>query len=122
MSTDNEKPPLDVDSFFHDEAERIETDRKAVMAEKGYREFFSLPVGQTTMILHKSVPRITKGDYGERKVFRIHQDGKEYDFAINPRSPIYREVIKRLSATTEKSITLTIVRAGEGKQTRYSIV
>ena len=61
--------------------------------EKGYVEFFNVPVGETQMIVKHQIPRTIETKYSTRKVFRIIVDGKEYDFAVNEMSPLDRYLI-----------------------------
>ena len=93
--------------------------RKKQLKEKGYAEFYKLPVGETTITLDlNTAPRDKSGDFGEQCIFRISVGKETYDFSISVKSPLYRSILE----TAEQGKThMTIVRTGEGKNTRYTI-
>lgn len=101
------------------EKARLEKERKDFMEGKGYKDFFRPEKGTTEVVLLPKVPRAIKGDYGTRQAFRVAVGVQEFDWAVNPRSPVYRQLVGRLS---EAPATFNLVRTGEGKSTRYDLV
>lgn len=99
---------------------RLEKERKDFMDKKGYKEFFRPDIGETTVTLLPHIPRnIKSGQYGVREAFRIAVDGVELDWAVNPRSPVYRALVEHLEVAP---VEFKLIRTGEGKSTRYSLV
>lgn len=60
-------------------------------------------------------------DFGEgvRKIFSVRVANIDKDWAVNPRNPIYKEIVKRLAAGQREFVLL---RTGEGKLTRYEFL
>ena len=98
--------------------EQLNKDRKAALKEQGKAEFLTLPEGVTTIHVDCTVAlREMDGDFGKRKVFRITSDGEEYDLPAS--YSLAAKILKTMTA--EKTTNVQIIRAGEGKQTRYSV-
>lgn len=101
------------------EKERIEKEREQRLREKGFERLFNVPVGETKITVDLSVePREVETRYGKRVVLRINVEGEPYDLMVNPASPLFRDIIDVLSSG---QTTMTIVRSGRGRSTRYSI-
>lgn len=47
-------------------------------------------------------------------------DGKDYDFAVNERSTLYRVLVSRL-ADARNDVEFVLVRTGNGKLTKYDV-
>jgi hypothetical protein len=93
--------------------------RKEALDKKGFKEFFTCPVGETTLEIKAEVePREKDGDYGTQAIFRIVVDKTEKDFSVGLKSPLYRVILEALSKGKSK---FTIVRTGEKKETRYTV-
>ena len=101
------------------EKARLEKERRDFMESKGYKDFFRPQIGSTTVTLLGKIPRATKSDYGTKQAFRVEVEGISYDWSINPRSPIYRQLVSRLATAPQ---TFELIRTGEGKSTRYDLV
>lgn len=107
-----------LNDYLDEELNRIETERREAMSDKGYAPFAKLGVGETKLTLQPIIPRMIKGGFGDRKAFKITISGIEYDWAINPRSPMYRQLLVLLRTAP---IEITVIKVGEGKNTRYDI-
>ena len=90
----------DLDEYFKSESERLESERQKRIRDKGYAEFFKAPVGETRMTVKYQKPRDIESKYGSRKVFRISVDGKEYDFTVNEKSSLYRNLVRSIDRST----------------------
>jgi hypothetical protein len=113
METKDEKQT----NFFQQEAERLETERAAYNAEHGYRDFLSLPRGVNIVEFFAEVP-VENAVYKDRLNFHVSFNGKEYDWSIHRKSPLYREIISSLSKGVRK---FEILRSGSGLETRYEV-
>jgi hypothetical protein len=111
-------PQTDFHKYFQSEKERLEANYQEKLAN--YRKFFNPRVGETKMLVHYAKPRTIETKYGTRKVFEISVDEDDYDFTVNEKSPLYRDLIQRL-AQAKEAIDIILVRTGTGKSTRYSI-
>lgn len=107
-----------LNEFLDEELDRIETERQGTLAEKGYADFLKLETGETKLTLNAVIPRLITGGFGDRKAFRVVLEGKEYDWAVNPRSPLYRDLLLKLK---DAPCEIRVIRIGEGKNTRYDL-
>lgn len=108
-----------------------------VMKAKGMLPFLATTVGETTVRLLAKIPTDYDGGGGNiKKLFVVTSPkapavdsngtvdkewvaGKEYAWPVNPKSPLYREVLELLP---KSPLNLAIVRTGKDKtDTRYSI-
>lgn len=108
--------------FLEGEKERLDSIKEQAWKEKGYLEFFTPPKGVSKITVLPKIPRIMEGKYGTRRVFRVKVNGTEFDYGINPSSPVYRILIEKMQATGGKPIEITLMRSGEGKATRYEVL
>jgi len=108
-----------IEEFYKAEKARIEAEREAYLADKDYKTFMKWNQGVTGFTLEPVIPRNHESFGKDKKVFRITIDGEEYDWPVNPRSPMYREVLDRL---LEAPVEMRLNRLGEGLQTRYSLI
>lgn len=107
-----------LDEFLDTETVRIEGERQDLLSEKGYAEFLKLESGETRVKFMPSIPRFVEGSFGDRRAFRVIVKDKEYDWSVNPRSPMYRQLIELLRRAP---VEVKIIRVGEGKNTRYDL-
>jgi hypothetical protein len=108
-----------LDLFLTEELEKIEKERRESLAEKGYADFLKLEIGETKLTLQPAIPRlITGGGFGDRRAFRVTLKDQEYDWPVNPRSPMYRQMLELLK---KAPIQISVIRVGEGKNTRYDL-
>ena len=120
MSTEKER----IANFFTTEADKIEQDRKTALEERGFEETFRLPIGQTTLVVLKKIPELKDGTFGQLYLFEILIEGVHRLMMVGIHSPLRREIVHALTAlpVSADRVEMTIVRTGEGRQTRYSVV
>ena len=112
-----------LEQFAAGELKRLDDERQAAIKAKGGHPYLgSIPIGESRIQLQPTIPTddVDQND-NARKVFLARKPGDQetYAWTINPRSPLYRELLKALPAAP---VWLKIVRTGEGKQdTRYSV-
>jgi len=97
---------------------------------KGQLPFFGVDVGETQLVLHPAIPGDYDGGGGNiKKLFTVSKtvpdvdsstnQQKKYAWPVNPRSPLYRDVLTLLPKTPLK---IGVVRTGKDKtDTRYSL-
>jgi hypothetical protein len=80
-------------------------------------EYVNLPIGESTFTI-TAEPNIVEGDYG----LRLNIPTTLGNWKISNNSPLARELKKWYSQLGKLAgTTLTIVRTGEGKDSRYSL-
>lgn len=104
--------------FIMEEKAMIEKARAEYLEEKDYKEFVKWPQGVTEFTLMPIIPRPHESFGTPKKVFRITVDEEYKDWSVNPRSPMYRELLDYLA---DAPCDLKINRLGEGLDTRYSL-
>jgi len=106
-------------NWIQQKREQLKQERKTAMKEKGMMELFNMPIGETEITIDTDIaPRKAETKFGDRDVLRITVNGSACDWMINPKSPLYRELLEHLYEDKKHFI---IVRSGLEKQTRYSI-
>ena len=101
-----------------DQAARVES-RALYLEEHDMKDFVKWPQGVTDFELQPTIPR-SHDSFGKQKMaFRVVVDGEELDWSVNPRSPMYGQVVDRL---LEAPVAMKINRLGEGLKTRYSLL
>ena len=104
-------------AWLEQETAKVKERRNKALEERGYAEFYKFPQGETEVTVDVGVqPREKTGDFGLQTILRVTIDGKPYDIAV--KDMLYYKILKKLE---QGQTTMTIVRAGEGKQTRYSL-
>jgi hypothetical protein len=94
-------------------------ERKRQLKEKGFAEFWKAQVGESQIeVVMDSPARERDGNFGRQAIFRIKIEDKEYDFSVNMKSPLYRSILEMLVLDKPH---FTLVRSGQGKDTRYDI-
>ena len=102
-----------------DQAARAEA-RVVYMEEHDMKSFVKWPQGVTEFRLQPVIPRDHESFGTPKKVFRIAlETGEEFDWSINPRSPMYGQIVDKL---LEAPVALKLNRMGEGLKTRYSLL
>ena len=103
--------------WFAAEKAKLDAEQKESLAKAGLKPFIKISRGENIVeiLSPKTPPRDFNGEYGNRKIFRVRQNGNEYDWGVNPRSPVFREIVTALS---EGKTVLTILREGSGKEVR----
>ncbi len=108
----------DLDKWIEQENRRMEKERSDYMDSHDMKSFWSPEKGSNKITLLAKVPRATKSDFGDKMAFRVVAEGQEWDWNINPKSPMYRQFVKLLA---KAPVEITIIRTGDGKQTRYDL-
>lgn len=108
------------ENWAKQEQQKLDAEREKAYAEKGYKPLFRLERGENSLEFTNPLepPRKYEGEYGVRMMFSVRAGDKEFDLSINPRSPLYREIVTAI-ATGKKRVI--ILREGEGKNVRDSI-
>ena len=109
----------EIKKFVEEERAAREADRAAYMEEHDMKTFVKWPKGTTVFMLEPVIPRAHQSFGKDVKVFRILIEGEEFDWSINPRSPLYGQIVERL---LEAPVELKLNRSGDGLQTRYELI
>jgi len=109
--------------FADAELAKLDEKRKeAIKAAGGLPYLPKLKVGETLVVLEAELPKDTEDpNKNARKQFVARYPGNQerYAWNVNPRSPLYRELLVNLTASP---CIIRIVRTGEGaRDTRYSV-
>lgn len=96
--------------------------KEAIKAAGGLPYLPKLKIGETLVVLEAELPKDTEDpNKNLRKQFVARYPGAQerYAWNVNPRSPLYRELLVNLTAAP---CIVRIVRTGEGaSDTRYSV-
>ena len=96
--------------------ERLETN----LAKQDRNPYLVLEQGENTFTVLPVVPTPRTSNWGQvQEVFKVQKDGNEYDWAVSIASPLYIEIARKMPNAPVK---VTVVRVGEGKQTRLSLI
>jgi len=109
-------------TWMQKEKKRLQEERRKTTGQE-FRNLFIPQVGENKLQIYMDEPRLAETRYGTRNVLKVEtEDGKQYDLMINPKSPLWRDIIDKLCMTPiENPKTIIIVRSGTGKLTRYSL-
>ena len=109
-----------LEEYSERELERIEADRQAAIKAKGGLPFLpKLELGVTRLKMLPAIPKDYDGQNGPRKHFNVMSGSTEHTWSVNPRSPLYRDLLKILPLAP---VEIDVVRTGEGRSdTRYSV-
>ena len=110
---------MSLEDFVEVESKKLDEDKKKWAENKEFAPFFNLPEGESKVEFLGVEPRKITTDNGVKVVFAIEVVGQKFDFAVNPRNPIYREIVHKLK---EGKRVLHILRIGTKKDTRYKIL
>lgn len=105
--------------FVEKEKTKLEQEAEKYREEHDMKGFWIPEKGETKFQAIDKEPREADWGEGKRIVFRVKVGEEEKDWAVNPRNPVYRRLIQRMTAG-EKEFTL--LRTGEGKATRYEFL
>jgi len=120
MTTEHEA----LEEYARMELARLEIQRQeAIKAKGGLPYLGSLPIGETFLDLQAKIPTDNEDQNGQlRKQFTVKKtggDGEALAWTVNPRSPLYRDL---LGVLPQAPVTIKLVRTGEGRSdTRYSL-
>ena len=96
--------------------ERIEANLK----DQGRSPYLRLEQGENKFTLLPIVPTPKTSNWGKKQeVFKVQKDDTEYDWPITVTSPMYIKIARKMP---QAPIDVTVVRVGEGQQTRLSLI
>ena len=97
--------------------EEAKAAQEAQLIKEGKRPYLILSEGETTVTVDmQTPPREETGDFGKKLIFRVENNGKEHDLPCS--MSLAKKILYQLK---DKNNPMTLIRAGEGKQTRYSV-
>lgn len=103
------------------EAEKIklEQEAEAYKNKENLPGFWALPVDDVSVftVLEEDL-RVKDFGEGERRIFAVEVNGERKDWAINPKNPLYQEIVYKLS---EGYRVFKVLRKGDKAQTRYTL-
>ena len=100
-------------------AKEVEVERQEQLKEKGITPFLKLPEGTSIVKFMDEVPVERNTGFGKKYDFHVEYNGMLYTWSISPRSPLFRQILSNLK---HGIFTMSIVRAGTDKNTKYSIL
>lgn len=102
---------------FDQRLKELDEEKARIYEEKGYKEFYKFPQGETTFTIDTThLPRKVEMNGQTKTVYRIIVDGTQFDYPFT--SFIERAILENVKAG---KTTLTLIRLGEGSATRYSL-
>ena len=111
-----------LEEFAKGEQERLDSEGAQRMQELGYNPSYVFDNGDSDVLEFQDAEvREYESKFGTRKAFVVNAasvPGTAFDFSVNPRSPLYRQIVTELAAGHRK---LQITRVGEGVETQYSV-
>lgn len=106
-----------IDKWVEEEEAKEKEQRKQRFEEKGYKEFAKLGIGETTLTVLPVLPRQQEGNFGLQNIYRVKIGKDEYDLGTKTGSPLNKILRNALKEAPKK---IVVVKAGEGKSTRWS--
>lgn len=110
---------MDFSESIKAENEKLELENQKFREEQKLPGFWIPEKGENRLVVNEK--EVREKDFGEgmRKIFSVRIANQEKDWAVNPRNPVYKEIVKRLAGGQRDFVLL---RTGEGKATRYEIL
>lgn len=106
--------------FIKNENQKLEQEARDFKEKNTFPGFWVPNKGENSFeITLDQEPRQKDFGNGLRKIFRIQVSGKDFDWAINPKNPVYRELLQRLGKGQNSFVLLC---TGSGKETRYEFL
>ena len=101
------------------EKERVEQEAQNYKDKANLPGFWVMPVDDISVfiVLEEEIRDKNFGE-GMRKIFAIEVEGERKDWALNPRNPLYSEVVLKLS---EGCRVFKVLRKGDKGETRYTL-
>ena len=110
---------MSIERWKQEQLAEIQKRRTKALRDKGRQPFWKIPEGTTKITLQSVLPTdYNKGQFGPQKLFSIKVKGEEYALGVRETSPLYRRLVQLLAT---RSVDIEIIRAGTGKDTRYSV-
>lgn len=94
---------------------KFDKQKEEAMAEKGYKPFYKMVKGENKITFDDPEPEIRTIKGKEAIVWNVNGDK---DLAINMSNPIASQITDALLKGAKE---LTIIRTGEGEDTRYEL-
>lgn len=108
--------------FWKAEQVKLEEERKAALEEKGFKPFFTVPEGETHIVVDPSFGVRANPVNAKSKILRIsaaNAAGQIEDWDLSCSQVLYKLIVKGLA---NDETDFTIIRVGKGKtDTRYSV-
>jgi hypothetical protein len=103
------------------EKEKINNERlESNLAKQDRNSYLMLEQGENKFTLLPIVPTPRTSNWGqEQDIFKVQKNGNEYDGGVSVKSPLYIKIARLMP---KAPVEVTIVRVGEGKQTRLSLL
>jgi len=105
--------------FAATEKTRIEAEKQKHREEQNLPGFLVLEEGETKITMLDAEVRDHDFGDGVRKIFRVKANETEHDFALNPRNPVYSDIVQRLAGGQREFV---ILRSGLKANTRMKIL
>lgn len=110
---------MDFSESIKAENQKLELETQKFREEKNLPGFWIPEKGENRFSVNEKEVRDKDFGEGVRKIFSVRVANQEKDWAVNPRNPIYKEIVKRLAGGQREFVLL---RTGEGKLTRYEFL
>ena len=119
MTKTNKATPSnhDMNQWIDSEIKRIDAEKSKQLLERGYTPFYPFPEGETSITLLKKLPE-PHDRFEGRMNFYITVDNAPYLWSITKIGPIYRQL---LDAMRRDQTDITVIRVGQGRNTRWSL-
>jgi hypothetical protein len=109
--------PRDLQTWLTTEIQRLDTAKHERYQANGYTPFYKFPIGETHIELVPQRPT-PNTHYAGHMNFAIIVDGEPFTWSVTMTSPIYRQLLDALQQSQKQ---LTVVRIGQGLDTRWSL-
>ena len=104
---------------IEEEVNRVEKEKQEAFDKKGLKTFWAPSKGENLVEILPVPIKESKFENTLKKVFRVNVKGKEFDWSLNPKNPIYRDIIREMKAGT---MIFNVLKTGDGPSTRYELL
>lgn len=105
--------------FVEAENKKLEAENKEFYEKNQYPGFWTPEKGETRFEIMPNEPRQKEFKGKMKVIFHVKVGGVEKDWAVNPKNPAYRELVKRLS---KGQTSFVLLRTGSDTETRYEFL
>jgi len=114
-------PDGDFNKYILEEMTRIKEERLARFKAKGIVPFYMWHNGENRFYIEPQVPTVVEGKWGQRLAFKVRskEDNEDYLLAINPDSPLYKDLLEEMRAN---HMNVTVVRLIEDGKIKYTLL
>ncbi len=107
------------DAWIKEEKAQKEKERMEAFKKAGKAPFLVLQEGVTTLTFKNEIPTKRVNNFGKEVAdFKVLVGNDEYIFSVNTHSNLYSKILGYIAQGIR---TVKIIRAGTGKETRYSV-